>query len=341
MKKDRKDSRTKDDVKALTPVNDRLIKSAYEMSQDRGTIEDAMFQHSVLCQTFLPYRNPGDDVRVWQQKQGNVSLAVQAGRVFNENGVLEEVGLPYGTKSRLILAHINSEAIKNQSKIIDVEGSMSAFIKSIGLNLDGRTIREVKEQLRRLSTSKFSLGFSTDGGRGVQYDLQLISAFDLWFPKNEKQRVLWPSRVQLTTEYFDSLVAHAIPLDNRALAALAHNAMALDIYSWLAQRLHRIPVNNHHFITWENIKLQFGQGYDRMNDFKKIFRKTLTIVSTQYREARIEEVPNRGFNLISSPPPIAPKIMIPGIDFSTGEKGGMIPLSLPSQPEGKGKKSKG
>ncbi|MEL7121666.1 MAG: replication protein RepA [Bacteroidota bacterium] len=30
---------------------------------------------------------------------------------------------------------------------------------------------------------------------------------------------------------------HAIPLDERALAALSHTAMELDIYVWLVQRL--------------------------------------------------------------------------------------------------------
>lgn len=297
---------------APSRITERLVQTAYEIATDKASIEDAIFQHSVLCQTFLPYRNPGDDVRVWQQKQGNVSLAVQAGGAFNQDGVLEEIGLPYGTKARLILAHINSEAIKSQSRVIDVEGSMSAFIKSIGLSLDGRTIREVKEQLRRLSTCKLSLGFS-NGVRGVQYDLQIINAFDLWFPKNDKQRVLWPSRVQLNEDYYQSLQAHAIPLDDRALAALSHNAMALDIYCWLAQRLHRIGPKEVHFVSWESLKLQFGQGYDRMNDFKKIFRKTLTSVRTQYYGSQIEEVANKGFNLKLSPPPIPHKILIPGI----------------------------
>ena len=306
--------------KSITPIpnsriNERLVKTASEIATDKATIEDAIFQHSVLCQTFLPYRNPGDDVKVWQQKQGNVSLAVQSGRAFNKNGDLEEIGLPYGTKARLILAHINSEAIKTQSRVIDVEDSMSAFIKRIGLSLDGRTIKEVKEQLRRLSTSKLSLGFS-DGVRGVQYDLQIINAFDLWFPKNEKQRILWPSRVQLSEDYFQSLLHHAIPLDERALAALSNNAMALDIYSWLAQRLHRIQTKDVHFVSWENLKTQFGQGYERMNDFKKIFRKTLAIVRTQYHGAHIDEVTNKGFNLKLSPPPVSHKDVMPALGAS-------------------------
>lgn len=311
----------------LTPMQSRLVQSAYGMSQDPATIEDAIFQHSVLCQTFLPYRNPGDDVRIWQQKQGHVSLAVQAGAVFNRDNILEEIGLPYGTKARLILAHINSEAIKGQSRTIDVEGSMSAFIKSIGLGVAGKTIKEVKEQLRRLSSAQLSMGFS-DGTKGLQYDLKIINAFDLWFPKNEKQRVLWPSVVQLSEDYFTSLMHHAIPLDNRALSALAHSAMALDIYSWLAQRLHRVPVGQVAFVSWDNLKSQFGQGYERMFDFKRVFRKNLAMVKTQYPDARIEELNDKGFNLKLSPPPI-PKMMIQGISLlpsqDTDRKNNAIP----------------
>ncbi|NJL77035.1 MAG: plasmid encoded RepA protein, partial [Saprospiraceae bacterium] len=167
----------------LTPVEKRIQESAFQMVLKKGTAKDAIFQHSVLCQTFLPYRNPGTDIRIWKHKQGNVSLAIQASEAFNpELNDFEFMGLPYGPKARLILAHLNSEAIRKQSKVINVEESMSAFIKRMGLNLDGRTINEVKNQLRRLTTSTLSLGYA-DNDRGVQVDLKIVKAFDLWFPK--------------------------------------------------------------------------------------------------------------------------------------------------------------
>lgn len=293
----------------ITERESKAIQSGLKIATDRATIKNAVFQHSVLCQTFLPTRNLGDDVRDWQQKQGNVSLLIQAGKAMNKDGVFENVGLPYGTKSRLILAHINSQAIKTQSKIIDVEDSMSAFIKRIGLNLDGYSIKEVKEQLRRLSTSRLSLGYS-DGVMGVQYELQIVSAFDLWFPKDERQRVLWPSSLQLSQDYFDSLLNHAIPLDERALGALANNTMALDIYAWLAQRLHRIEKGNHQFVSWVNLWEQFGQNYQRIRDFRRDFLKNLNTVVIQYPFAKIEILKEKGLNLHHSPPPIEKKIMV-------------------------------
>ncbi|MBK8193710.1 MAG: hypothetical protein IPK76_11065 [Lewinellaceae bacterium] len=221
----------------------------------------------------------------------------------------EFVGLPYGPKARLILAHINSEAIRTQSKSINVEDSMSAFIKCIGLNLDGRTINEVKSQLRRLTASTLSLGYA-DNEKGVQVDLKIVKAFDLWFPKDERQRVLWPTNVQLTDDYFNSLVNHAIPLDERALAALSHSAMALDIYAWLVQRLHRINPKEPQFLTWKALKEQFGRGYNQMYKFKQIFRKTLALARSQYPSACIFEDKNEGFWLHHSPSPIEKKTIV-------------------------------
>lgn len=294
----------------LTPIEQRKQDSAFQIVLNKATMKDAIFQHSVLCQTFLPYRNPGSEVRIWKHKQGNVSLAIQASEAFNPHiDDFEYIGLPYGPKARLILAHINSEAIRKQSKNIDVEESMSAFIKRIGLNLDGRTINEVKNQLRRLTTSTLSLGYAEDD-RAVQVDLKIVKAFDLWFPKDERQRILWTSNIQLTEDYFGSLCSHAIPLDERALASLSHSAMALDIYAWLVQRLHRIKPNEPQFLTWKALKDQFGKGYNQMYKFKQIFRKTLQMVRMQYSQARLEEQPNKGFLLYHSPSPIEKKTII-------------------------------
>ena len=297
-------------MSGATHIEKRVQDSAFQLVLKKGTIKDAVFQHSVLCQTFLPYRNPGPDVRIWKQKQGNVSLAIQAGEIFNpEKDDFEFIGLPYGPKARLILAHINSEAIRIQSKSVNVEDSMSAFIKCIGLNLDGRTINEVKNQLRKLSTSTLSLGYA-DNEKGRQVDLKIVKAFDIWFPKDEKQRVLWPSNIQLTDDYFNSLINHAIPLDERALASLSHSAMALDIYAWLVQRLHRINPAEPQFLTWQAIKEQFGRGYRQMYKFKQIFRKTLALARSQYPQAGIYEVKNEGFSLHHSPSPIDKKTIV-------------------------------
>jgi Plasmid encoded RepA protein len=291
----------------MSLIKNRLHDSALELILKPATIQDAMFQHSVLCQTFLPYRNPGDDVTTWEQQQGNVSLAVQSMKAFNpETQKLEVVGLPYGTKSRLIMAHINSQAIKTQNKTLDIESSLSGFIKTLGLTTDGRTINDTKDQLRRLTTSIISLGYFSDE-KNYQVDLKIVKGFDINFNKDLNKRVNWSSEIILTDDYYNSLMQHAIPLDERALAALSHNAMALDIYAWLAQRLHRISYGTPQFVSWQNLKDQFGGGYKDMKKFKEVFRKTLFFVRLQYQAARLDEDNNKGFILHNSPTPIPMK----------------------------------
>jgi len=51
-----------------------------------------------------------------------------------------------------------------------------------------------------------------------------------------------------------SLQKHAVPLDERALAGLAHSSLALDTYAWLAQRLHRVPRGKPQLVPWASLK---------------------------------------------------------------------------------------
>jgi hypothetical protein len=73
-----------------------------------------------------------------------------------------------------------------------------------------------------------------------------------------------------------SLQRHAVPLDPRAIATLAGSALALDVYVWLAQRLHRIDRGKPQTVTWESLKAQFGPDYDRARKFREKFRKAFS-----------------------------------------------------------------
>ena len=107
----------------------------------------------------------------------------------------------------------------------------------------------------------------------------------------------------LSREYFDSLAKHAVPLHDKALMALSGSAMGLDVYAWLAQRLHRIEWGQRVFVPWAALKIQFGWHYGRMDHFKAEFRQTLRLVHSQYRAADIE-LDGRGMLLRRSPPPV-------------------------------------
>jgi Plasmid encoded RepA protein len=259
-------------IKRPSPVQQRLIESAAAIASDDP--QTLLFQHSVFCQAGLPYCDPGDDVREWEREQGAVSLRVEAGQAKHPGtGEWVKLGLPWGTKPRLILAHLNTQALKQGSPEIEVEGSLTEFVKSIRGFQHGREIHAFKDHLGRLSAALVRLAMTKDR-RTIQVDAKVVTAFDLWFSKDERQRVLWPSTVRLSLDYFESLQKHAVPLDERALRALAHSAMGLDTYAWLAQRLHRVEPRQPQFISWKALKGQFGWHYERVRDFRRVFTRT-------------------------------------------------------------------
>jgi hypothetical protein len=186
-------------------------------------------------------------------------------------------------------------------------------------------------QLRRLATSSIRLGIAApEGNSATTRKLEIVTEFDIWFPKDDRQRVLWPSYVDLSLDYFNSLLQHAVPLDEHHIAALSHSALALDIYTWLAQRLHRIPANKTAFISWAALHAQFGQGYHgRVRKFREAFKVALKQVLALYQAARItederhrprlflqggqrvwREPPAKGLTLHNSPPPVSRRLII-------------------------------
>jgi hypothetical protein len=290
-------------LKPLSRVKNRL----FEQCPDHDP--EICFQHSVLCQTGLPYRNPGNNVREWQRTQGGAMLVIQAGQVLQpQTASVIDVGLPWGAKPRLILAHLNAEALRLDSPEIAIEDSLSAFVKRIRGFDGGREIRMFKDQLTRLSNALIRLAM-LHGDRLTQINTHVVTGFDLWLQKDERQRVLWPSIIRLSSEYFESLKKHAVPLNESDLAALAHTAMGLDIYAWLAQRLHRIDPHKPAFIAWTSLKEQFGPDYRQMFNFKREFRLTLSQVLRRYQTARVE-LDSKGMTARISPPPVGKRMML-------------------------------
>jgi hypothetical protein len=245
---------------------------------------------------------------VWDRENGRVALRVRAGEARHPQGGWVDVGLPYGPKPRLILGYLNTQAILQQSPSIEVEDSLTAFVRRIGLETHGRNLRIIKDQLARLAAADLRFGVPTSDETVTTYKGQIVREFNLWFAKDERQRVLWPTAVTLDREYFETLLRHAVPLDERALGALSHSAMALDIYAWLAQRLHRVDPRSGAFVAWERLRQQFGFGYADMRKFKQVFRTALDQVEAVYPAAKLT-MDGRGMTLRNSPPPVLRRLV--------------------------------
>ena len=80
--------------------------------------------------------------------------------------------------------------------------------------------------------------------------------------------------------------------------------MALDLYCWLAYRLHVLP--GARTVSWKALKSQFGTGFSRMDHFRPTFKDNLALAMAVYPDATVD-VTERGLTLQPSRPPVAPR----------------------------------
>ena len=220
-------------------------------------------------------------------------MRIEAGSAINPTGNFVGMlctGLPYGEKPRLVLIHLASEAVRTGAPVIDVDHTMTSFARSLGLDTNGRQLRGLKEQLARLASATIRMGVVEDG-RAVQVNTQIVAAFDLWFPKQPDQRVLWPSTVRLSEVFSRALGKPAVP------AGPPGHRWPYRPRRW---RHGRWPGVNWRaictgfrqtkpqLITWLALYEQFGQGFARLRDFRRNFLQTLHQVHAAYPQAQID-----------------------------------------------------
>jgi hypothetical protein len=253
-------------------------------------------------------------LRRWAARNGFLTLEVEAGRAFDARvGAFIDVGLPFGPKPRLVLCHLNAEALRTGSRVIELEQSLTGFVRrTLGLDSHGRNIQTIREQLTRLAASDFRIGRS-DVDHSITVQGRILNGLTLWTSQAHSQRLLWPTEVQFSQEYFESLTQHAVPLNETAVSRLSHTAMGLDVYAWLAQRLHRVEPGKKPCVPWRSLAEQFGSGYAAVRGFRRVFKRTLAQVKVVYPHANFS-LDDEGMRLSHSRPPVARRLLPVG-DF--------------------------
>jgi hypothetical protein len=96
--------------------------------------------------------------------------------------------------------------------------------------------------MNRLAACRITLASGgDDDGYARTTDVKPFNDFIAWTAnKSNGTRSFWPGAIKLTQEFYYTLTEHPVPLERKDLAALKHSALALDIYTFLAERLWRI-----------------------------------------------------------------------------------------------------
>jgi replication initiator protein len=140
------------------------------------------------------------------------------------------------------------------------------------------------EQARRISSCTLHF-FADNGNREVMRRGGFIDGAITMTDVLSDQPSLWQERVLLNEEFYKALIEHPVPVSESGLKAIGPRSMVIDIYIWLAYRLHALKKNVE--ISWTALHAQFGEGFRRLRDFRKHFLPSLQLALAAYPDARV------------------------------------------------------
>jgi hypothetical protein len=279
---------------AVSKHERQVIEAAYQVLSDEA--EKIGFTYSGFALTSLPHRPAGD--MTWRRDGHNITMLITSG--VDRAG--HPLGLPFGSYARFILLFLQSEAIRTQSREIELGRSMRVWLGSMGLSIGGKTYKQVNDQARRISGCTLTFYADRKGSELMRRGGFVDGAINMADAIADDQPSLWQERVLLNEEFFRALREHPVPLSESALRAIGPRSMVIDVYIWLAYRLHALKRDVE--VGWPALYAQFGGGYGQIRFFRRHFIECLAMATAAYPEARID-LSDRGVILRPSRPAVA------------------------------------
>jgi hypothetical protein len=280
---------------AQTKRERQVIEAAYQvLSEDAEKIG---FTYSGFALTSLPHKPLTEPV--WRREGHNITLLLESG--YDRLG--KAVGVPYGSYARFILLFLQSEAVKTGSREIELGRSMRVWLGTMGLSIGGTTYKMVAEQAKRISNCRLQF-YADRGGKELMRHGGFVDGSISMTGLTSDQPSLWQDRVVLNEEFYRALREHPVPLSENALKAIGPRSMVIDVYIWLAYRLHALTKDVD--VSWVALHAQFGAGFQLLRKFRAHFIECLDLALATYPEARVS-IGERGITLSPSRPAI-PKL---------------------------------
>ena len=275
--------------------------SAYMTDEDNGI----GFLYSGWCQAALPHRRLPDD-KGWQVDGDRYCLIVEPGMRRGPLGQPVYVGVPFGSRARLILLYLQSEALRTSSREVVLGKSLREWLERMRIPVGGKNLGIVREQTERISRCRLTFEIRQGNRVGLTNQNIMDSAIFLEPADEEQQGSLFVSTARLSEAFYEGLRRHPVPIEEAAIGAISNNSMAIDIYVWLAYRLHSLSKPTH--LSWRATKTQFGAGFAAMNNFRRVFLPNLKLALAVYPDGNVDvDEDGKGLVLHPSPPPVTPK----------------------------------
>jgi hypothetical protein len=273
-----------------------LLRAGQSIDEEGALSADELaFMARILVQATLPHSDPGD-VKQFDRSNGHLRLVIQPG---------PDVGVPYGSYPRLVLAWLTTEAVRTKSPTVKLGDSLSEFMRELDITPTGGrwgTITRLRTQLKRLFAARVAAVYSDEGAYQFS-SMEIATNVDLWWdPKRPKQAAMFGSKVQLSDRFFEEIARRPVPLDMRALKALKRSPLGLDLYTWLTYRLSYLEEPTE--IPWRSLSKQFGADYAQVKNFTRSVKRELGKIEKVWPSLRYE-TPRGRLRLYPCPPHVA------------------------------------
>ena len=253
--------------------------------------------HAGFAMTSLPHKRITEGL--WKRAGHRTTLLIESGR--NRQG--EAIGVPYGSIARLILLYLQTEAIRTNTPEVELGRSMKSWMSRMSLTTGGKTYQLVTEQARRISACRLTFFTERENGAESRHNGAFVQdAITFASVIDDPQPSLWQDRVRLDPGFWRSLREHPVPVREEAIKAIGTRSLAIDVYIWLAYRLHSLSRSTP--VSWAAVHGQFGAGFRLMRQIKPSFMEALGLALAVYPEARVDTEKD-GLVLHPSPPAVA------------------------------------
>ncbi|WP_081827967.1 replication protein RepA [Kozakia baliensis] len=269
------------------------LRAAHQVLCDEDEI--ISIAHAGFAMTSLPHRQIKENI--WIRESGPIKLRIETGLDANER----QTGIPYGPIARLILLYLQTQAVKTRSRQVELGGSMNAWLKNMGISVGGKTYAIVREQANRISQCRLTF-FHTSASGSTRSNGSFVRS--AWLPNSDlAQATFWQEVVTLDEDFYNSLILHPLPLREIAIKQMVNTSKAMDIYIWLAYRLHVLshPIT----ISWAGLRSQFGNSTSAPSLFRKDITPALKLALSVYPEAKVDVSDAEGLTIYPSPPPVS------------------------------------
>ena len=268
-----------------------------------GKNPDTGFMMRLLAVCTLPRTNPGDR---FQYVRTNGPWCLTLSRTGAPR-------LPFGNLPRLLLAWVCTEAVRRQSRRLELGRSLGEFMRGLGIQSSDSGGRygvrtRLQNQMERLFNAAVHMQYRKNN-RSISIGSLIADETDFWWnPRRPDEPVLWESTIELGEKFYNEIIACPVPVDMNVLRAMKRSPLGLDIYLWLTYRLFTLPERLK--LPWVQIYRQFGPNPDQatpqaVHNFRRDFVRELKKLAKAWPDFDYS-LPGGALELRPTTPRIAP-----------------------------------